>query len=130
MSLGLLARLMGIDSGAPSSACWQFAEGAGAGRRGRESGSGGSGGGRRPRISWEWAEDALGSGICVWSSPEVGGCRVLGRLPDLRSLGRQVWVLAGPRPRRARPGRRGHPGLSGTTRLRHWETESNCRAGR
>lgn len=52
-----------------------------------------------------------------------------GEAPRPGSLGRQVWALAGPRPQEGetRPAWTSWP--SATTRLRHWETESNCRAG-
>ena len=51
-----------------------------------------------------------------------------GEAPRPGSLGRQVWALAGLRPREGetRPAWTSWP--SATARPRHWETESNCRA--
>lgn len=55
MSLGLLATLMGIDSGASSSACWQFAEGLGLA-------GGGAGRAAAEGLGWQETQDLLEEG--------------------------------------------------------------------
>lgn len=55
MSLGLLATLMGIDSGASSSACWQFAEGPGLA-------GGGAGRAAAEGLGWQETQDLLEEG--------------------------------------------------------------------
>lgn len=52
-----------------------------------------------------------------------------GGAPRPGSLGRQVQALAGPRPWEGEPRPEWTSWPSATVGLRHWETESNCRAG-
>lgn len=86
-------------------------------------------------LGWQETQDLPGGlsrmrqGAYLAWSLRGGWLQGMGRLPDQEALAGRCgcWLDRGRR--RARPGRRGHPGLSGTTRLRHWETEFNCRAG-
>lgn len=129
MSLGLLAMLMGRQT------LVQPPRLAGSSLRVPGLAGGGAGGAAEEGLGWQETQDLPGGGLSdasgsgIWHSPsEVGGCRAWGG-----SQTGKPWqaggALAGLRPREGETRLAWTSWPSATTRLRHWETESNCRAG-